>query len=93
VPSGSDTESEGLDLGQSGNMDIDATREVWNFFAAIEPETPGNPADLNGDGQVGPADLGLVLAWWGAGSTGGDVNGDGDTNALDIGDLLAAWTG
>jgi hypothetical protein len=42
---------------------------------------------------VGPADLGLVLAWWGAGSTGGDVNGDGDTNALDIGDLLAAWTG
>jgi polyhydroxybutyrate depolymerase len=79
--------------GQSGNMDIDATREVWNFFAAIEPETPGNPADLNGDGQVGPADLGLVLAWWGPGSTGGDVDGDGNTNAQDIGALLAAWTG
>ena len=79
--------------GVSGNMDIDATREVWNFFAAIAPENPSNPSDLNGDGQVGPADLGLVLAWWGVGSTGGDVNGDGNTDALDIGRLLADWTG
>ena len=78
--------------GQWGNMDIDATREVWNFFAAIEPETPENPADLNGDGFVNAADLGLVLAWWGRGSTGGDVNGDGNTNAQDIGMLLANWT-
>ncbi|MDG1359690.1 MAG: PHB depolymerase family esterase [Phycisphaerales bacterium] len=79
--------------GQSGNMDIDATREVWNFFEAIGADDPANPADLNGDGQVGPADLGLVLAWWGVGSTGGDVNGDGNTDAQDIGALLAAWTG
>ena len=73
-------------------MDIDATREVWNFFAAIEPDPPENPADLNGDGSMNSADLGLVLAWWGRGSTGGDVNGDGNTNAQDIGMLLALWT-
>ena len=79
--------------GQWGNMDIDATREVWNFFAAIEPEPPSNPADLNNDGLVNSADLGLVLAFWGPGSTGGDVNDDGDTNAEDIGLLLALWTG
>jgi polyhydroxybutyrate depolymerase len=40
--------------GRSGNMDIDATREVWNFFAAIEPD-PGtttfcDPAPNNSSG-------------------------------------------
>jgi len=78
--------------GRSGNMDIDATREVWNFFAAIEPEPPANPADLNDDGFVDSADLGRILASWGPGNSGGDVNGDGNTNAQDIGMLLALWT-
>lgn len=79
--------------GVSGNMDIEATREVWEFFAGIEPGTPVSPADLNGDGFVNAADLGLVLAWWGRGNVGGDVNGDGNTDAQDIGRLLADWTG
>ncbi|MBQ72626.1 MAG: hypothetical protein CMJ67_06940 [Planctomycetaceae bacterium] len=82
--------------GQWGNMDIDATREVWEFFKAIEaeePEEPGEPADLNGDGSVNAADLGYVLAFWGIGNTGGDLNGDGNTDSADIGLILAAWTG
>ncbi len=82
--------------GQWGNMDIDATREVWAFFAGIEPgepEEPEEPADLNGDGQVNAADLGYILASWGIGNTGGDLNGDGNTDAGDIGFVLAAWTG
>lgn len=81
--------------GQSGNMDIDATREVWNFFDSIVPEDPGPPevpADFNGDGSVNAADLGYILAAWGIGNDGGDLSGDGNTNAADVGLLLAAWT-
>jgi hypothetical protein len=50
-----------------------------------------NPADLNGDGAVSGADLGLMLAGWGlAGPT--DLNGSGTTDGADLGLLLSAWT-
>lgn len=50
--------------------------------------------DLNGDGQVNSADLGLLVAAWGPckGCT-ADLNGDGMVNSADIGLLVAAWTG
>ena len=52
-----------------------------------EPECP---ADLNGDGVVNAADIGLLLAGWGGpGST--DLNDDGITNAADLGLLLSLW--
>ena len=79
--------------GQDGNMDIDATREIWDFFAAIEIDPPADPADLDGDGFVNASDLGLLLVGWGVGSTIGDVNGDGDTDSADVGLLLGRWTG
>ena len=79
--------------GRSGNMDIDATREIWDFFESILPEPPANPADLDGDGRVNASDLGILLGAWGPGSPGGDVNGDGSTDSTDIGLLLGAWTG
>ncbi len=44
------------------------------------------PADLDGDGVVGRADLGLLLAAWG--TPDGDVNGDGTTDGADLGILL-----
>ncbi|MEY4534331.1 MAG: hypothetical protein RLZZ246_649 [Planctomycetota bacterium] len=47
------------------------------------------PADLNGDGVVGGADLGALLSGWG--STGGDINDSGDTDGADLGILLSAW--
>ncbi len=50
-----------------------------------------DPADINGDGVVNGADLGLLLAGWGeAGPT--DLNGDGTTNGADLGLLLASWS-
>jgi hypothetical protein len=49
-----------------------------------------NPADLNGDGVVNGADLGILLAAWG-GSGPGDLNGDGTINGADLGILLANW--
>ncbi len=54
----------------------------------------GNPADLNHDGSVNGADLGMLLAAWGAcpgGTCPADINGDGVVNGADLGALLAAW--
>ncbi len=47
-------------------------------------------ADLNGDGTVNGADLGLLLSNWGKpGAT--DLDGNGTTDAADQAILMAAW--
>ena len=48
------------------------------------------PADLNGDGIVNSADIGLLLSDW-AFDGPGDLNDDGTINAADLGLLLAEW--
>lgn len=52
---------------------------------------PGLFGDLNGDGFVNGADLGVLLGNWG-GSGAGDLNNDGTVDGADVGMLLAAWT-
>jgi len=47
-------------------------------------------ADLNGDGVVDGADLGILLKNWG-GSGIADLNGDGVVDGADLGILLASW--
>jgi hypothetical protein len=47
------------------------------------------PADLDGDGEVGGADLGGLLAGWGGSSP--DLDGDGSVGGSDLGAMLAAW--
>ena len=53
--------------------------------------------DLNGDGSVDGADLGLLLGAWGtdggisAGAS-ADLNGDGTVDGADLGLLLGAWS-
>jgi uncharacterized protein (DUF2141 family) len=47
--------------------------------------------DLNGDGVVNGADLGILLTGWGT-SGAGDLNGDGVVDGADLGILLTAWT-
>ena len=54
------------------------------------PAPTANPADLNGDGSVTGADLGLLLSNWGNPGQ-GDLNGDGTVNGADLGLLLSAW--
>ena len=49
----------------------------------------GPSPDLNGDGQVNGADLGLLLGAWGTPAA--DLNGDGTTDGADLGLLLGAW--
>jgi hypothetical protein len=48
-----------------------------------------NPADLDGNGIVDGADLGLLLAGWGSSSP--DLDGNGLCDGADLGLLLAAW--
>ena len=54
-----------------------------------------NP-DLNGDGVVDGADMGLMLAMWGScadpADCPADLNGDGVVNGADIGLLLVGWS-
>lgn len=51
------------------------------------------PEDLNGDGIVGGADLGLLLGSWGpCRGCPPDLDGDGDVDGADLGLLLGAWT-
>ena len=59
------------------------------------PSAPANPADLDGDGSVGPADLALLLALFGAVVPGspGDLDGNGLVDPNDLGSLLALWGG
>ncbi len=47
------------------------------------------PADLNGNGNVGPQDLALLLGAWGTPAA--DLNGDGITGPADLALLLGAW--
>ena len=50
------------------------------------------PADLNDDGVVGGADLGLLLGSWGAcGACPANIDGQGGVDGADLGILLGAW--
>ncbi len=57
-------------------------------------QLPGTPGDLNGDGRVGPEDLGILLGAWGATGAGGaaDLDDDGVVGPSDLAILLGAWT-
>ena len=81
--------------------DIDGQMRVWDgdddgqWTVDMGSDEFGSqaPGDLNGDGCVDHADLGILLSDWGC--TGGDCPGDcdfdGDTDHSDLGILLAHW--
>lgn len=56
----------------------------------VPPATVACDADLDLDGIVNGADLGLLIAGWGMPSI-GDLNQDGTTDGADLGVLLSAW--
>ena len=47
--------------------------------------------DLNEDGRVDGADMGLMLGSWGTSDPGADLDGDGDVDGADLGLLLGSW--
>jgi len=60
---------------------------------AIATWNPAAPAfgDLNGDGTIDGADLGALLAAWGASGGPADLNDDGTVDGADLGLLLGVW--
>jgi hypothetical protein len=55
------------------------------------PSGNANPYDLNGDGVVNGADLGLFIGLWGTSGPEGDFNNDGVVDGADNGLLIANW--
>lgn len=56
-----------------------------------ECDPPLCPPDLDGDGNVGPADLATLLGAWGDAAHPADLDGNGTVGAEDLAVLLGAW--
>ncbi|MDZ4828621.1 MAG: hypothetical protein SGJ09_00305 [Phycisphaerae bacterium] len=104
--SGGDTLSTGLlirvipdptaDCDNDGTPDwqeiIEGTQTDLNNDGIPDECPMPNPADLNGDGVVGPPDLGILLGSWGeCVGCPADFTGDGLVTPADLGILLGAW--
>jgi chitin-binding protein len=59
-------------------------------FGSLAPGESPCPADLDGDGDVDAADLGILLANWGRASN-ADLDGSGVVDAPDLTQLVGAW--
>jgi hypothetical protein len=51
-------------------------------------EAPGIPGDINGDGVVDTADLGILIGVFGTNTPGADINGDMIVDTADLGILI-----
>ncbi|MFO0872884.1 MAG: hypothetical protein U0575_02780 [Phycisphaerales bacterium] len=77
---------QGLDLGSPNllpGLDV-------NGNGVPDSCEPACPFDLNADGVVDGADLGILLGAWG-GAQVGDLDGNGVVDGADLGLLLGAW--
>ena len=87
--------------GENGDCDDDGESDLEEIFnGAPDVDGDGIPddcpppcvGDVNGDGAVSGADLGLMIAAWGAcGGCPEDLNGDGTVNGADLGLMIAGW--
>ena len=60
------------------------------FVLDLHPSAGSCVGDLNGDGSVTGADLGILLGDWGQ-ATASDIDGNGVVDGADLGRLLGAW--
>ncbi len=75
-----------LAVGPCGELYV-SRRQSSDVLRIRKPTSP----DLNSDGEVDGADLGILLNAWGAPGCDGDLNGDGTVDGADLGILLNAW--
>jgi hypothetical protein len=86
------TEADCLSVGATwGGIGSTCVDGNGNGTADLCEAPPTNPADLDGDGIVGPADLAILLGRWGQ-SGQGDIDGDGIVGSSDLAILLGAWS-
>ncbi len=71
---------------RAGNVGLSAE------FTFDTTGTCGSIADLDGDGRVNGADLGLLISQWG-GPGSADFSGNGTVDGADLGVMIAEWTG
>jgi choice-of-anchor B domain-containing protein len=76
--------------GDTGDPSI-AEAGVDDFAFKIIECAPGLPADLNGDGVVDTADLGILIGAFGTSDPAADINGDGIVDTADLGILIGAF--
>jgi hypothetical protein len=77
--------------GQLSGYRVVSSQSIFIVAYEVESTVPG---DLDGDGEINGADMGLLLVAWGTVDPGAaDINGDGVCNGADLGLLLNAWTG
>lgn len=86
------------DVDNDGDVDLALIDELQDFIIIMKNSGTARPADFNGDGVVGPADLAVLLGQWGvcqpSGPCTADIappGGDGVVGAGDLAVLLGSW--
>lgn len=84
-----------FESGSAVDWSLDELR-IGTTFSGVASGFSLNPADVTGDGEVGQADLDLILANWGQRSVGleriaGDLDGDRAVGIEDLDLILANW--
>lgn len=79
--------------GEPAELDVTLFVEPYGDMGCELTASPAGSCvgDLNLDGTVNGADVGIFLAYWGATEGIADINGDGVINGADLGLLMAGW--
>lgn len=71
--------------------DLDLLMGLWGGSDCSDPADASCRADFNEDGDIGPADLAVVLSAYGDYSCRADFNGDGEVDDVDVDILTKRW--
>ena len=86
APTDADAAALGLGWQGAGSTCADADANGWPDVCPV----PFSP-DLDDDGEVGSADLGILLSAWGEPDPRVDLDRGGAVDSSDLGILLSAW--
>lgn len=94
IPAGILVDHDGLprrvDIASAADTGVGPPVVDMGAYETQAPPPPACPADVNADGTVDGADLGLLVGNWG-GSGAGDIDASGTVDGADLGLLLSAW--
>ncbi|MCB9838723.1 MAG: hypothetical protein H6813_05240 [Phycisphaeraceae bacterium] len=83
--------AEGWVITATATLEPTGETSEFSFCAAMTLGESGKSADLNGDGIVDTADLGMMVGMFGTAEPIADLNSDGVVDTADLGALLAAF--